>query len=1362
MDSIKISENKSLGKMISAIIILFIIGLNGFAQDKNLKYNEFFQYYSASDFQNAKEIAKEIQGDESGIFPDMDSLKANLYSSLAYIYFNEEDYEKAIANSLKAYKTWKEIVDKDDLRFLTAAFDLGIYYTYIGDYDKSMPLLIEVVKSFENTYGEEDINSIYINLQLASVYNSAGSYYNAMQTYDRIWLNTQKALPETDTFYMQIANTVSTFYYTTGNFQKSEPFFVSSIEQMEKYYGKLSKEYVTTLNSMGEFYLNAGMYSKAEKVFTEFVDLCEKFYSKKSTDYATALNNLAVVFEKSGNYHEAEKLYLNCLKIKEKVYTKESDFYALSLTNLAVLYDNMGRYSESEPLFLQALEIYERTYGANHDNYAIALSNLGSVLTTNGKYKQAKELFETALKSQEAKYGKTYSGYISTLNNLAYINSYLGDQNLALDQFNEVVELRVATQGINHPEYAVSLFNLANLHSDLGNYIEAEKMLLDVLKIQEQQVGKNHPSYANTVNSIAGLYTFLGDYVKAESYYFLGYNLFKNIYGTLHPEYAVFITNFGQFYKEVGGYEKATEYLTKALEIQKGVFGSEHQDNVPIISNLAGVYLEKHNYSKAEELLVKAAELSKKNLGEQHTVYINSINNLGNFYYNLGNNKQAVKSFEFCLDANIKLFGEKNEEVANTRNNLGSALMALALEEDNPAEVGKLIDKARDCFVKTLSVDTLLGKSNHPDHALHLNNFAEFYTAIGENILAKPLLLRSIAIEEEVFGKDHSLVAVGYHNLSLLLIKTGNYDEAIVKAEKALEIKKKAFGEKSTTLSDTYGTLAYIYEQAGNLNEAKNSYLNNMDLNAKGLKNVFGFLSEEEKSAFLNSVLYYSGLFKNFVSNNYETFPELTGVLINNELLIKGVLLRSTRNMKNTIAEINDPELSESFDKWLNLHQELAICYRNTENSNIHKTDSLEILSNEIEKSLVKASSSFVKESQLVAESWEKIKSRLKPGEAAIEITKFDYFPDSTVQATKYIALVVKYDSEFPTLIELFNEDELIEILGNINGTAYHYITGLYKDESLYNLVWKPMEKSLDKCQTVYFSPSGLLNRISFSAIRNEKDFLCNQVNFLQLNSIAEAGLEKSLAANKNISALVMGGAKYSTTDTLPGTWNYLKGTLEEANSVEGIFINSGINVQTFTGANANEENLKLAVNEKSPEIIHIATHGFFYPNPDLLLVAETVETGDLEFRGKSLGYNTFVANKNPLMRSGLVLSGANDVWQNEKIIGEDGVLTAYEVSNLNLNNTNLVVLSACETGLGDIKGSEGVYGLSRAFRLAGADALVISLWQVPDTETADFMQNFYNKLMKIKNIRKAFNQTQQEMSKKYEPYFWGAFVLID
>jgi len=252
---------------------------------------------------------------------------------------------------------------------------------------------------------------------------------------------------------------------------------------------------------------------------------------------------------------------------------------------------------------------------------------------------------------------------------------------------------------------------------------------------------------------------------------------------------------------------------------------------------------------------------------------------------------------------------------------------------------------------------------------------------------------------------------------------------------------------------------------------------------------------------------------------------------------------------------------------------------------------------------------------------------------------------------------------------------------------------------------------------------------------------------------------------NQIKSVSVFGGIEYNSDSTTSEVWNYLEGTETESKHIVKLFRKNELDVKLFSRRYATEKEFKQIASKSN--IIHIASHGFFYPDPGLEIeeADNVTEYGDIEFRGgeRGIGVETFVESTNPLMRSGLVLAGANDVWRSTgKIEGEDGVLTAQEVALIDMRNTTLVVMSACETGLGEIRGSEGVYGLQRSFKMAGVDNLIMSLWKVPDKETVAFMKSFYKKLLKYEDIKKAFHETQQEMRFKYDPYFWAAFVLIE
>jgi CHAT domain-containing protein len=382
------------------------------------------------------------------------------------------------------------------------------------------------------------------------------------------------------------------------------------------------------------------------------------------------------------------------------------------------------------------------------------------------------------------------------------------------------------------------------------------------------------------------------------------------------------------------------------------------------------------------------------------------------------------------------------------------------------------------------------------------------------------------------------------------------------------------------------------------------------------------------------------------------------------------------------------------------------------------------------------------------------------------------------------VAYVVTTETEFPEMVYLFEEKELNELLKYRSPNKIYALRGTekistsepeYSGEDLYSLIIKPLEKHLEGKERIYFSTDGKLHQFSFAAFSIVGgELLCDKYELVQLNSTGQLALEERVPGKEPV--ILVGGIEFEYTINQTATkdssiqytynyledesskrsrsnydrgsdWNYLPGTKAEVEKLIKIFEENGLSADTLTGIYATEESIK-KLDGNSPSVLHIATHGFFFEDP---------ETGDKE---------SYSISEDPLMRSGLVLAGGNYAWKNgsNPYEREDGILTAYEISNLNLLKTDLVVLSACETGLGDIEGSEGVYGLQRAFRMAGVEYIIMSLWQVPDDETVEFMETFYTNWLGGQQIREAFNNTQKVMSKKYleEPEKWAAFVLLE
>jgi CHAT domain-containing protein len=471
--------------------------------------------------------------------------------------------------------------------------------------------------------------------------------------------------------------------------------------------------------------------------------------------------------------------------------------------------------------------------------------------------------------------------------------------------------------------------------------------------------------------------------------------------------------------------------------------------------------------------------------------------------------------------------------------------------------------------------------------------------------------------------------------------------------------------------------------------------------------------------------------------------------------------------MRTAIFSSNNQELIQNYERWIQIKQEIARLYTLPVEQRTANPEELESNANNLERLLVRNSTEFSDFEKSLRIDWTTIRDGLSDGQAAIEFTQFTNSRDSVV----YCALIVKNDFENPLMVPLFEEKSLEKILGSFGGNNLTYINGVYgvntdSNNNLYNLIWNPIEKHLDGVNTIFFSPSGLLHKVSFAAVsKGINSYLIDDYALQLVSTTANVSSQKVFNLADSSVVSLFGGIAYTTHPDAKDTWTYLKGTLDETNMIKNILQQQISNINISTDSTASENIFK----QLSPtsDVLHVATHGFFYPDPlEMQLTIEAAtEYGEVEFRGGSptFGMDNFVRNQNPLMRSGLVFAGVNDFWSGAKSVkDDDGVLTALEVINIDLRQTQLVVMSACETGLGDIAGSEGVYGLQRAFKMAGTNFLIMSLWQVPDKETSEFMQTFYTLLLHNRDLQKSFSQTQAEMRQKYDPFFWAAFVLLE
>ncbi|MFZ6013185.1 MAG: CHAT domain-containing protein [Bacteroidota bacterium] len=505
-------------------------------------------------------------------------------------------------------------------------------------------------------------------------------------------------------------------------------------------------------------------------------------------------------------------------------------------------------------------------------------------------------------------------------------------------------------------------------------------------------------------------------------------------------------------------------------------------------------------------------------------------------------------------------------------------------------------------------------------------------------------------------------------------------------------------------------------------------------------------MSESEKTKYWDVLSPRFQRFYNFAVEAHLENKYILQDLYDYQMATKALLLNSTNKVKQSIFSSGDAQLIKDYVAWIDQKEELARLYAYSKaelkEQNIN-LDSIERAANAMEKKLSERSKDFSQGYSTAKTSFTQVRDLLGDTEAVVEIIRLRKYDQRFTEDSKYVALILVKGAEIPKIAVLENGQQLDTRFSKFYRNA---IQQRMVDDHSYEQYWSRIEPEIEGKKVIYISPDGVYNQLNLNTLKKPNaDYMINRYDLVVLgNSKDLIALKKKKAAAPKKNATLLGFPDYGGSGITP-----LPGTKVEIDGITKILKASGYQVSQYAQKTATEANLKSV---KSPALMHIATHGYFLK--------------DIESGGSAFGVHLENAGDNPLLRSGLMLAGAANTVSGKTMpnleSNDNGILTAYEAMNLNLEGTNLIVLSACETGLGDIKAGEGVYGLQRAFLVAGADALIMSLWKVDDAATQQLMTSFYNNWIKLGNKQKAFKQAQLQLMTKYkEPYFWGAFVMM-
>jgi tetratricopeptide (TPR) repeat protein len=1253
--------------------------------------------------------------------------------SISIEYLESNDTVQAIKYAEKAVLATEKEYSKNHENYGISLSHLGAIYQIIGQKERALPIYLNAIHNIDLTLGRSHLANGVNLMGIGFIYSDMGQYEKALTYYLEALENAETNLGISHHEYLTRYTSLGFLYLKMRQFEKALNIFEETLKHKERIFGRSHPEYEDIINIIAGINKDLGQFEKTKKIYLSELEYIEDYLGKNNLKYATNLKKLGGVYKDMAQFDNALSMYLKALEIIEKSVGKDHPEYAFTSTNLAGLYKSIGQYKNALPIYKNSLIIIEKVFGKQHSHYGMAINNLAVLYDEMGQYENALSLYLESLQITEKTFGKTHYEYGNSLANLAGLFESMGQYEKALPLYLSALEITQNKLGKEHPSYGTFQNNLGGLYQEMGEYEKALLVYLDALDITENFLGKEHPEYGTRLNNLAGCYTNMGQYLKAIPIYKAALENKQKVLGKNHPDYILILGNIASLYEKSGHYHTALPIYLEVLASTEKLKGKDHPDYGTIINNLAGLYDKMGQYEKALSLYLEAVENTVRALGKDHPAYGARLNNLAGLYKNMGEYKKALFMYQDALDKTEKSLGKE-----------------------------------------------------HPDYAIRLANLAGIYKEMGQYEKALPFYQNALEMTEKKLGKEHPSYGTLQNNLGGLFQEMGQYEKTLPLYLSALEITERLVRKDHPDYGNILYNLGLLYQEMGKYQNALTSIKDAVENTYHQINQNFIFLTDNEKELFYKTASFKFEIWQSFFKTYNIEKPDVATYAYDIELANKGMILQSGIQLRNAIFNSGDHKTVGLFDEWKSYKNILAKEYSKTIAERRVDLKDIEETTEKKEAELTRISSDFNNFKKIGQTKWKQIQDVLSINEVAIEFSSFRYRNNHNwTDSTLYVANILRKSDAHPQLVYLFEQKQIDSLLERNISKESSFINKIYADQKMYDLIWKPIEDYVNKGDHIYFAPSGILNQLNLGAIStSDSTYLSDDYIFHQVGSTAVlASSKKDEKVVEDIA--IFGGIEFDAkedeiaqvlaevpkeheyvtrglymTDAIrSGKWTYLDGTLQEAKNIDALAKESQTPTYLYSGTEAVEEHFKNLSCKKSPSVIHIATHGFFFPDPK----SDKQKMNTISFQQE----NTFTLADNPLNRSGLLFAGGNKAWIGDTITTdrEDGILTAYEVSNLSLFYTELVVLSACETGLGDIKGSEGVYGLQRAFKMAGARYLIMSLWKVPDIATKEFMTTFYTEyLTNQKPVREAFNVTQTKMKNKYrnEPYKWGGFVLME
>lgn len=889
--------------------------------------------------------------------------------------------------------------------------------------------------------------------------------------------------------------------------------------------------------------------------------------------------------------------------------------------------------------------------------------------------------------------------------------------NLSVDTIYQHIKKAGELYSIIQPQslHYVSTLSLLGQLEGLykNNYVMALKYVDEAIKTYRRIVASEDLKLATLIQEKAVNHYKQNDYAQAIRLFETVINICENNNDVRLLQTSYYYTTL--CYEKEQKYDEAIKSMIKYISKYKEVYGEENADYLFSLNKLMLYYNFIEEYAKSIKIGEHCAILTKRLYGKYSKQYATVIANLGYCHGWLGHVKEAIRYFQECAEIRKEILG-------STSNSYASAIghLSFYLSEIGELENAKRLNQEAIKIFQSNGIENsntyLQTLSSSIRIAYNCENYQE-----GIDLGCK--LLDFFQSNEEV--NPHRIAEIKF-NIAKCYTALGETSNAIKYNRESISISQKLSNYRLFDKLEQLDLLQLNYLEAG----LDSLYIKTVREEHNVLKQILRTqlhtLTSKDKAVYSEAAY----TFYHQLSNDLIHIRELDSNRFKKILPLKEVIYEGALLLKDLILNTNK-------------------------------------IGTQIENYRI---------------SLQEIKEQLNPRDIAIEFINFvDWRYEEEIYTCAAVA--IRKEWEEPTIF-LLHEEAVFEYgMEKLKQDKDSLSINLQR---LYNHTWRRLEQTIQPGDNIYFSASGILHKLPLENLITENGKIMSDIYHMhRLSSTRELAIKKGPI--KYEKAILYGGLNYDMTDddmlmesnkyhsdssgiqfasrglfkdSIRGyKWTKLSNTTQEVEYISDLMKQNKIAVQVYQGNRGNEESFK-TISGQGYNIIHLATHGFFYPEQEAQ--KKDYFQPILQMQDDLSQYLTPADLS--LWRTGLVLSGGNRAWQGDNIPEqvEDGILTANEIKDMDLRNTDLVVLSACQTGQGEIT-SEGVFGLQRAFKMAGARTIVMSLTEVDDQTTMAMMNKFYSNLMAGQSKHDAFYNAQRYIrSIKPDPKYWMGWIMLD